>query len=74
MSQLSLSEWRRTALPMSVLLEVLPPIMLDSVQKNIVVPVLPYRLEALHYANISALTSWLLFSYSVGILLCWYPF
>lgn len=42
----------------------------DSDLQNIVVPVLPFRLQQLEYHNISELTSWLLFAYSLGIFLC----
>nr|XP_018260404.1 uncharacterized protein I303_07322 [Kwoniella dejecticola CBS 10117]OBR82562.1 hypothetical protein I303_07322 [Kwoniella dejecticola CBS 10117] len=45
----------------------------DILTYTIVVPVLPYRLQALNYSNISALTSWLLFAYSIGIFLCTLP-
>nr|XP_019009454.1 uncharacterized protein I206_06103 [Kwoniella pini CBS 10737]OCF48235.1 hypothetical protein I206_06103 [Kwoniella pini CBS 10737] len=45
----------------------------DILTYTIVVPVLPYRLQALNYTNISALTSWLLFAYSIGIFLCTLP-
>ncbi|ORY34786.1 major facilitator superfamily domain-containing protein [Naematelia encephala] len=45
----------------------------DALTYNIVVPVLPYRLEALGYSNISSLTSWLFFSYSMGIFLATFP-
>lgn len=36
-------------------------------------PILPYRLEALGYDNIAALTSWLLFAYSAGIFVGTFP-
>lgn len=45
----------------------------DLLTYNIVIPVLPYRLQALGHDNISVLTSWLLFSYSAGILLSTLP-
>ncbi|WWC92718.1 uncharacterized protein L201_007677 [Kwoniella dendrophila CBS 6074] len=45
----------------------------DILTYTIVVPVLPYRLQVLNYHNISALTSWLLFAYSIGILVCTLP-
>ncbi|CAD6570457.1 MAG: hypothetical protein TREMPRED_005852 [Tremellales sp. Tagirdzhanova-0007] len=45
----------------------------DCLSYSIVVPVLPYRLEQLKYTNISALTSWLLFAYSIGIFLFSFP-
>ncbi|WVR08153.1 hypothetical protein IAU60_005199 [Kwoniella sp. DSM 27419] len=45
----------------------------DILTYTIVVPVLPYRLQALGYDNISALTSWLLFAYSIGIFICTLP-
>ncbi|KAK8849598.1 hypothetical protein IAR55_004933 [Kwoniella newhampshirensis] len=45
----------------------------DVLTYTIVVPVLPYRLQALNYTNVSALTSWLLFAYSCGILFCTLP-
>ncbi|WRT69613.1 uncharacterized protein IL334_006602 [Kwoniella shivajii] len=45
----------------------------DIITYTIVVPVLPYRLQALNYTNISALTSWLLFAYSIGIFICTMP-
>ncbi|OXG80543.1 hypothetical protein C348_03667 [Cryptococcus neoformans Gb118] len=45
----------------------------DILTYTIVVPVLPYRLQAMGYSNVSALTSWLLFAYSIGIFLCTLP-
>ncbi|OCF34316.1 hypothetical protein I316_03830 [Kwoniella heveanensis BCC8398] len=48
-------------------------VMTDILTYTIVVPVLPYRLQALGYTNISALTSWLLFAYSIGIFICTLP-
>ncbi|WWD20223.1 hypothetical protein CI109_104699 [Kwoniella shandongensis] len=45
----------------------------DILTYTIVVPVLPYRLQAMNYTNISSLTSWLLFAYSAGILVCTLP-
>ncbi|WVF68416.1 hypothetical protein IAT40_003181 [Kwoniella sp. CBS 6097] len=48
-------------------------VMTDILTYTIVVPVLPYRLQSLGYTNISALTSWLLFAYSIGIFICTLP-
>ncbi|WVW87013.1 hypothetical protein I302_109069 [Kwoniella bestiolae CBS 10118] len=45
----------------------------DILTYTIVVPVLPYRLQSLNYTNISTLTSWLLFAYSIGIFICTLP-
>nr|XP_019043632.1 hypothetical protein I302_08212 [Kwoniella bestiolae CBS 10118]OCF22562.1 hypothetical protein I302_08212 [Kwoniella bestiolae CBS 10118] len=45
----------------------------DLLAYAIVVPILPYRLQSLHYTNVSSLTSWLLFAYSMGIFLCTFP-
>ncbi|WWC95742.1 hypothetical protein V866_002608 [Kwoniella sp. B9012] len=45
----------------------------DVLTYTIVVPVLPYRLQSLNYTNISALTSWLLFAYSIGIFIFTLP-
>ncbi|WVQ82530.1 hypothetical protein IAT38_004659 [Cryptococcus sp. DSM 104549] len=45
----------------------------DLLTYTIVVPVLPYRLQAMGYGNVSGLTSWLLFSYSMGILVFTFP-
>jgi MFS family permease len=42
----------------------------SPIHQAIVVPVLPYRLQALNYTNISALTSYLLLAYSAGIFVC----
>ncbi|RXK41833.1 hypothetical protein M231_00832 [Tremella mesenterica] len=39
----------------------------DLLAYTIVVPIVPYRLQELHYNNVSTLTSWLLFAYSFGI-------
>lgn len=36
-------------------------------------PVLPYRLQSLHYNNVAVLMSWLLFAYSAGIFFCTFP-
>ncbi|WVQ95955.1 hypothetical protein IAU59_003054 [Kwoniella sp. CBS 9459] len=48
-------------------------VLTDILTYTIVVPVLPYRLQSLGYKNISALTSWLLFAYSIGIFICTLP-
>lgn len=45
----------------------------DAIAYNIVVPVLPYRLQSLGYTGVSALTSWLFVSYSVGIFILSFP-
>ncbi|EIW71600.1 hypothetical protein TREMEDRAFT_67860 [Tremella mesenterica DSM 1558] len=45
----------------------------DLLAYTIVVPIVPYRLQELHYNNVSTLTSWLLFAYSFGIFLASLP-
>lgn len=48
----------------------------DEVQANaqaIIVPVLPYRLQALGHTGIAGKMTWLLFAYSAGIFICTFP-
>jgi len=42
----------------------------DLVVYSIIVPVMPFQLEHLGYHSVSALTGWLLFAYSAGLVLC----
>ena len=41
--------------------------------QQIIVPVLPYRLESLGYTGVSAKTSWLTFAFSIGIFISEQP-
>ncbi|KAJ8085084.1 hypothetical protein PM082_003866 [Marasmius tenuissimus] len=48
-------------------------ISVDLVVYSLVVPVLPFQLERLGYSDISSLTGWLLFSYSMGLAISTIP-
>ncbi|KAF9454971.1 MFS general substrate transporter [Macrolepiota fuliginosa MF-IS2] len=45
----------------------------DVVVYSIIIPVVPFQLEHLGYSNVSALSGWLLFAYSGGLLLSTIP-
>ncbi|KAJ6569655.1 MFS general substrate transporter [Mycena capillaripes] len=45
----------------------------DLVVYSIIIPVLPFQLERLGYHSVSALTGWLLFAYSAGLVLFTIP-
>ncbi|AAW46370.2 hypothetical protein CNK02920 [Cryptococcus deneoformans JEC21] len=45
----------------------------EALTYTIIIPVLPYRLQNTGYSNVSTLTAWLLFAYSMGILFCTLP-
>ncbi|KAH8120525.1 MFS general substrate transporter, partial [Phellopilus nigrolimitatus] len=44
-------------------------VMTDLLIYSVIIPVLPFQLEKLGYSSVSALTAWLLFSYSVGLVI-----
>ncbi|KAG7100054.1 hypothetical protein E1B28_001839 [Marasmius oreades] len=48
-------------------------ISVDILVYSIIVPVIPFRLEKLGYDNVSSRAGWLLFSYSVGLVLATIP-
>ncbi|KAF5337175.1 hypothetical protein D9611_003430 [Ephemerocybe angulata] len=48
-------------------------IAIDLLVYSIIIPVIPFQLEHLGYENVSALTGWLLFAYSGGLLLSTFP-
>lgn len=39
----------------------------DLIVYSSIIPVIPFQLERLHYSDVSTLTGWLLFAYSVGL-------
>ncbi len=43
-------------------------LLVDLMVYTIIIPVLPFRLQDLHYTGISGLTGWLLFAYVCEIL------
>ncbi|ORX37801.1 major facilitator superfamily domain-containing protein [Kockovaella imperatae] len=45
----------------------------DALTYQIIVPVLPYRLQSLGYTNVSEKVSWLAFAYSIGIFVSTFP-
>ncbi|OAX43593.1 MFS general substrate transporter [Rhizopogon vinicolor AM-OR11-026] len=45
----------------------------DLLAYSIIIPVLPFQLERLSYHEVSSLTGWLLFAYSVGLVLSTIP-
>ncbi|KAJ7356818.1 MFS general substrate transporter [Mycena albidolilacea] len=45
----------------------------DLLVYSIIIPVMPFQLERLGYHSVSALTGWLLFAYSAGLVLCTIP-
>ncbi|KAJ8594895.1 MFS general substrate transporter [Rhizopogon salebrosus TDB-379] len=45
----------------------------DLLVYSIIIPVLPFQLERLSYHQVSALTGWLLFAYSIGLVLSTIP-
>ncbi|KAL4265133.1 Major Facilitator Superfamily Vesicular Transporter [Pleurotus pulmonarius] len=48
-------------------------IITDLLVYSIVIPVMPFHLESLGYANVSSLTGWLLFAYSGGLVVSTIP-
>ncbi|EKD00126.1 hypothetical protein A1Q2_05562 [Trichosporon asahii var. asahii CBS 8904] len=46
---------------------------MDVLAYAIIVPVLPYRLQALGHTGIAGKMTWLLFAYSAGIFICTFP-
>ncbi|TFK76705.1 MFS general substrate transporter [Pluteus cervinus] len=48
-------------------------IITDLIVYSIIIPVMPFRLEHLHYHHISSLTGWLIFAYSAGLVLSTIP-
>ncbi|PPR01797.1 hypothetical protein CVT24_001693 [Panaeolus cyanescens] len=44
-------------------------IAVDLLVYSIIIPVMPFQLEKLGYSDVSALTSWILFAYSAGLVL-----
>ncbi|WVQ79320.1 hypothetical protein IAT38_001417 [Cryptococcus sp. DSM 104549] len=65
------AKWRSSA--WYITLVVALGVTTDILTYTIVVPVLPYRLQSLGYNNVSALTAWLLFAYSLGIFIFTFP-
>ncbi|KAJ7102430.1 MFS general substrate transporter [Mycena belliarum] len=45
----------------------------DLLVYSMIIPVMPFQLERLGYRSVSALTGWLLFCYSGGLVLCTIP-
>ncbi|KAJ7226014.1 MFS general substrate transporter [Mycena pura] len=45
----------------------------DLLVYSMIIPVMPFQLEWLGYHSVSALTGWLLFAYSAGLVLCTIP-
>ncbi|KAL7425017.1 hypothetical protein Q5752_000704 [Cryptotrichosporon argae] len=64
-------KWRSSAWFITLVVAV--GITTDILAYQIVIAVLPYRLQALNYTNVSGLTSWLLFAYSAGIFVSTFP-
>ncbi|KAH6917121.1 major facilitator superfamily domain-containing protein [Coprinopsis sp. MPI-PUGE-AT-0042] len=48
-------------------------IAIDLLVYSIIIPVIPFQLEALGYSNVSSRTGWLLFAYSGGLLISTIP-
>ncbi|KAF8167837.1 MFS general substrate transporter [Crassisporium funariophilum] len=48
-------------------------IAVDLLVYSIIIPVMPFHLERLGYSNVSALTGWLLFAYSAGLVISTIP-